>query len=216
MGRDWSLALYRVGDAEYLYTRLRFFRGDLRDEDLTHATDLSKAGKNRRTIRRLHSLRGQWQMERGEWELAAESLREAVSMARAVGQTDAVAETRLALAKFHLGLIDDPRREAQNLENQSQYAPRALAELWLAIGEQDEAKKHALAAYKWAWADGEPYVRRYELNKARALLETLGVEIPNLPPYDASKDEKLPWEDEVAAAIAELRRQQESNADPSH
>jgi hypothetical protein len=77
-------------------------------------------------------------------------------------------------------------------------------------------KKHALAAYKWAWADGEPYVHRYELNKARALLETLGVPIPNLPPYDPAKDEKLPWEDDVAAAIAELRRQQESDADPSH
>jgi hypothetical protein len=28
-------------------------------------------------------------------------------------------------------------------------------------------KKHALAAYKWAWADGEPYVHRYNLNKIR-------------------------------------------------
>ena len=46
-----------------------------------------------------------------------------------------------------------------------------------------------------------PYVHRYELNKARALLEKLGVTIPNLPPYDPAKDEKLPWEDDVAAAI---------------
>ena len=44
-----------------------------------------------------------------------------------------------------------------------------------------------------------------DLNKARALLEQLGAEIPNLPPYDPAKDEKLPWEDEVAAAIEKLR-----------
>ena len=31
----------------------------------------------------------------------------------------------------------------------------------------DNEKKHALAAYKWAWADGEPYVHRYNLNKIR-------------------------------------------------
>jgi ribosomal 50S subunit-associated protein YjgA (DUF615 family) len=75
----------------------------------------------------------------------------------------------------------------------------------LAIGDYEQAKKHALEAYKRAWADGEPYVYRYELNKATALLKQLGSEIPKLPPYDSSKDEKLPWEDEVAAAIEKLR-----------
>jgi hypothetical protein len=69
---------------------------------------------------------------------------------------------------------------------------------------------HALAAYKAAWADGEPYVFRYALNKARALLEQLGAEIPDLPPYDPAKDEKLPWEDEVAAAIERLRAEKEA------
>ena len=82
---------------------------------------------------------------------------------------------------------------------------RDLADLWLAIGDHEQTKKHALEAYKFAWADGEPYVHRYELNKSRALLEKLGVPIPNLPPYDPSKDEKFPCEDEVAAAIENLR-----------
>jgi hypothetical protein len=85
-----------------------------------------------------------------------------------------------------------------------------LAELWLAIGDREQAKKHALAAYKWAWADGEPYVHRYYLNKARALLEQLGAEIPELPPYDPDKDEKLPWENEVAAAMERLRAEKEA------
>jgi hypothetical protein len=43
------------------------------------------------------------------------------------------------------------------------------------------------------------------LNKAGALLETLGEPIPSLPPYDPAKDEKFPYEDEVAAAIEKLR-----------
>jgi hypothetical protein len=45
------------------------------------------------------------------------------------------------------------------------------------------------------------------LNKARALLERLGVEIPQLPPHDPAKDEKFPWEDDVVAAIEKLRRE---------
>lgn len=152
-------------------------------------------------------------MERGEWELAAESLREAVSMARAVGRTGASAETLLALARFRLGELDDPRREAEQLASATPVSHRRLSELWLAIRDSEQAKKHALAAYKRAWADGEPYVRRYELNKARALLETLGVEIPDLPAYDPAREEKFPWEDDVVAAIAKLRAEKEAEGD---
>ena len=57
------------------------------------------------------------------------------------------------------------------------------------------SEKHVLAAHHGAWGDGEPYVRRYELTKATSLLTQLGVEIPNMPPYDPAKDEKFPWED---------------------
>jgi len=205
MGRDWPRRIYRPGDVEREYAQFCFWHGDLREEHIAHAEQLAIQGKNRRIVRLLHGLRGQWRLERGEWALAAESLREAVTMARAVGQADAAAETQLALARFQLGQLADPRREAEQLANARRPPFRALAEMWLAIGDHEQAKKHALAAYKWAWADGEPYVHRYELNKARDLLEKLGAEIPKLPPYDPAKYEKLPWEDDVAAAIEKLR-----------
>ena len=56
-------------------------------------------------------------------------------------------------------------------------------------------------------ADGEPYVNRYELNKAKALLDQLGTDIPNLPRYNSAKDEKFPWEGEVELTFKRLRRQ---------
>ena len=149
-------------------------------------------------------------MQKGRYAAAAESLHEAVRMAREVGQSDADSETQLALAKFHLGQLSDPRHEAEQLASARQPAHRPLGELWLAIGDREQAEKHALAAYQWAWADGEPYVHRYALNKTRALLEQLGAKIPDLPPYDPTKDEKLPWEDEVAAAIEKLRAEKEA------
>ena len=137
--------------------------------------------------------------------MAAESLHEAVTMAQAVGQSNASAATQLALAKFHLGQVADARSTAETLADAQYISNLDLAALWLAIRDRDQAKKHALAAYRRAWADGEPFVRRYNLNKSRALLDQLGVEIPNLPAYDPAKDEKLTWEDKVQAAIEELR-----------
>jgi hypothetical protein len=35
----------------------------------------------------------------------------------------------------------------------------------------------------------ELYVHRYELNKTRALLEQLSVEVSDLPPYEPAEDE---------------------------
>ncbi len=210
MGRNWSRVTYRPGNAELCYARFRFFKGDMTEEHLDNAEKLAKTGKNRASIRSLHGLRGEWRLDQGQFQLAAESLHEAVRMAREVGQVDVEAETLLALAKIHLDTLAAPRQEAERLANAERPAHRPLAELWLAIGDREQAKKHALAAYKRAWADGEPYVRRYELNQSQALLEKLGVEIPNLPPYDPDKDEKLPWEDEVAAAIDKLRAENEA------
>lgn len=210
MGRSWSRTTYRPGDAEFGYAMLRFRQRDLRETHLAHAEQLAKSGKSRQTVRNLHSLRGLWRIEQGQWALAAESLHEAVRMAREIGQLDMVSEVGLSLAKFHLGQLPAARDVAEQFANAKKVPHRALADLWLAIGDREQAKKHALAAYKLAWADGEPYVFRYELNKARALLEQLGAEIPDLPPYDPARDEKLPWEDALTAAIEKLRAETEA------
>jgi hypothetical protein len=51
---------------------------------------------------------------------------------------------------------------------------------------------------------------RYELDKARALLERLGAEIPSLPPYDPAKVPQLPFAEELEAAIEKLRAKKEA------
>ncbi len=210
MGRDWDRGGYRPGDAEQLYAEFRFCQGSLKEEHLAFGEELAKEGKNRLVVRNFHGLRGEWLLEQARSSLAIESLHEAVRMAREVGDTDAKGETQLALAKFQLGQLPEARDEAERLGKVKKPFHRAVADLWLAVGDTEEAKKHALAAYDWAWADGEPYVHRYELNKTRALLERLGVEIPDLPLYDPAKDEKLPWEDEVVAAIEKLRAEKQA------
>jgi hypothetical protein len=177
----------------------------LQENVLANAEKLAMVGRSRTSIRRLCKLRGIWQFEKGNWPAAVDSLHNAVRMAREIEKADTESETWLVLAKLHLGQLSEPVHEAERLEQFKGPAFRPLAELWLALGNQDKARQYALKAYKEASAEGEPYVYRYDLNKAAALLTQLGVEIPQLSPYDPAKDEKLPWEDKVVERIEQLK-----------
>ncbi len=205
MGNTCAREVCRPGDAQLLYAQSSFWQGTLQFSQLKDLETIAREANNRWALRSVHRLHGMLLQCQQRWGDSIEYLHEAVGMAREISCNDALAETRFALAKFHCNQLTSPRREAGRLAMSNDPANFALAELWLAIGDRELAEKHALAAYQWAWADGEPFVHRYELNKSRALLEQLGAEIPNLPPYDPAKDEKLPWEDAVVAAIEELR-----------
>lgn len=205
MGREWPRGYYRPGDAELSRAMHDFWAGTLVDAALKTAEQIALEGKNRRAIRSLHGLRATWRLEQSQWALAASSFAEALRMARESGIPDAESETGLALAKHHLGQLADPAHEAVRLVQLRHPAHRYLSLLWLAIGDTEQAKKHALAAYKRAWADGEPYVHRYELTKTTELLRQMNVPIPDLPPYDPANDKPFPWEADVLAAIEKLR-----------
>lgn len=213
MGRSWSRNKYRPGGAEESYARFHFWQGGLQETHLAEAERLAAQGKDRNIIRALHRLRGDWRLTQGQWALAAASYQEAVRLARDTRSVvDAPSETGLALAKHHLGQLANPREEAERLAKLRNPAHRLLSQLWLALGDTKQAKEHALAAYKWAWADGEPYVNRYELTQTTELLRQMNVRIPNHPPYDPAKDEKLPWEDDVRAAIEKLKAEKAAKA----
>jgi tetratricopeptide (TPR) repeat protein len=213
MGRSWSRNAYRPGLADRDYAQFHFWQGSLQETHLTKAERLAAQGKDRNIIRDLHRLRGDWRLAQGQWALAAESYQEAVRLARDTRSViDARSETGLALAKHHLDPFANSREEAERLAQLRNPAHRLLAQLWLALGDTKQAKDHALAAYKWAWADGEPYVHRYELTQTTELLRQMNVPIPNLPPYDPAMDEKLPWEDDVRAAIKKRKAEKAAKA----
>ena len=207
MGRNWDRAVYRQGTAEEVFAWFQFRRGTLHEGHLTAAAKLAEQSGNRQTLRSLHRLRGSWLLEQGEWALAAASFDQAVTMARDRRLMDRTSETCLALTKIHLGQLkgDDARSEAERLARLRPPAHHYLALLWQAIGDFEQAKPHALKAYEWAWADGEPYVHRYELTKITELLNELGVPIPNLPPYDPANDKPFSWEADIIAAMEELQ-----------
>lgn len=212
MGRDWNRAVYRPGIVESCYAEFQFTKGVLTEEHLLHAQTLAASGKNRLVIRHVHALRGQWRAERGEWGMAVPSLTEAVRMAREVRTADSWSETFLALANHHRGILYEPRNEAQRLAALPRPAHRPLAELYLALGDRTDAIKHALAAYTWAWADGEPYVRRTEFTKSAALLNKLGQPPPTLLGFAESKHPPFPWEADVQNMIENIKQEKAEEA----
>jgi hypothetical protein len=114
---------------------------------------------------------------------------------------DIAAETGLALAKFRLKKLTDPLQRAAELAAAQTPPHLKLGALWLALGKKNEALFHANEAYKLAWADGEPYVFRYELDKAAALLAELQAPIPTLPIRKPEDDERFSWEEQLIAFL---------------
>ena len=205
MGRNWHRGGYRPGDAEAARAQYAFERGTLTELDLTQAERLAIDARNRSTVRELLRLRGKWHLQWEEWADAVDDFADAVRMARESGIGDAESETLLALARLRLGRLPDPSHEAGRLAGLRDPAHLPLARLWHALGNTTEATQHALAAYRYAWADGEPFVHRYDLDRASELLVRLDVAIPTLPVYDRATPPQLAWQDDVGAAIDELR-----------
>ncbi|HEX5705207.1 MAG TPA: SIR2 family protein [Pyrinomonadaceae bacterium] len=218
MGRKWRRPAYRQGRAEYRFAQSQFWQGSLKQNHIDEATRLAELDSERITLRDLHRLCGTWRLEMGDWALAASRFHEAVSMAREKRLTDEESEAGLALAKFHLGQFSkiEARHEAARLASQRNPNHRFVAMLWHLIENPEEAEKHALAAYKWAWSDGEPYVNRYELTKTAELLTSMKVPIPVLSPYDPSKNQPFIWEPAVREAIDKLRAKKKTRRPRKH
>lgn len=206
MGRAWSRAAYRPGDAEEARAWDLFHRDELTEEMLQHAEALAKGARNRNVIESLYSLRGEWQMLRGEPGRAIDSLAEAVRMAREVGAPNVHCEALLAMACLRAGEQFDAHAEAERL-SEREGGILAIAELWYSLGERARAVEHALRAHKWYVAEGEPYVQRYRLDRTRALLTDLGEPLPKVPRYDPGKAKTYPFEADVRAFIDKLNAQ---------
>lgn len=199
------ISVVEINVAEYFHLISEFRRGRLEESELLRAEDRAIASRDRRFLARLCGLRGAWKVSQGDWQAAVRSLNDAVRMMREVGARNAQAETLLALAKLHLGQLPEPQQQVEELSQVGGAPPVVVGELWLALGDQDRARHHALAAYRRAWADGVPHVDCYALDAASALLERLGVEVPVLPAYDPTSAEKLAFEDVVVAYIEKLK-----------
>lgn len=205
MGRNWPRTVYRPSDLEFFRALDLFQRGHLDDATLATAEALAIQGHNSVRQRDLRWLRGQWQLEHRCYTAAAQSFEAAIQMARERGREDREYEAWRALALSRSGAIDEALLTAEELGDVEEGGTVALAELWHELGDQDRALVHAQRAHDWAVNDGEPYVRRYWLNRIRALYAKMGVEPPEVPVYDPAAHPPFDWEADVRALIEKMK-----------
>ncbi|MCW2272699.1 DUF4062 domain-containing protein [Rhodoblastus acidophilus] len=203
IGEMYSIDYNYSGYSEYCRAEYLFCLGELEEGFLLRAEGLADNGRNRLVVKALTKLRGRWHMLLRQPQEAVVSLARGVRLAREAGQHDSEAEALLALAQLRAGHRIDARADAERLDGKTKSL--YLAELWRESGHTDRAIVQALRAHEWAVADGEPYVRRYELNRARDLLEEFGAELPEVPQFDPSKAKGFPWEKDVDAFIEKLK-----------
>jgi hypothetical protein len=198
--------------AAHHYVLHLFFQGSLIEEALKEAEDLNRSLESALGMRNLCALRGFWSVEKGDWESARSSLQMAIARAHKANKIDRRSEIQLAIANHHLGKLSNASQLAEDFARETEaWCQRHLAEFWFTIGNHVEARKHAIAAYHWAWADGEPFVRRSELNKTRRLITQLGEEPPVLKAHDSAMMAKVDWEDALTHAIQKLRIKSEAD-----
>ena len=184
-----------------------FMRGELKAEHLTKAEELSHSAKSALGKRNLCGLRGFWELSNNDMGAAKQSLQDAISLAHKAGKIDRRSEIYLAIVKHKLGELSDSALIAEQFEyNLDAVCFYPLGELWYEIGNINAARKHALAAYRWALADGEPFVRRFELTKSTELLKKIA-EVVSVPPkYSPNQDSVALWEDTVSVLISKDKR----------
>jgi tetratricopeptide (TPR) repeat protein len=201
--------IYRPGEAESQLCYLRFYQGMLTDEQLDEAEAITQAGNNRRTMRDLARLRGELALQRGDALLATTAFERVIEMTHLVGAPVEIFEARLALAKALAGDHDQAREICDRLNELAEPPHVGLASAYLNIGEQEKARYHALKGYSWAWAEGPPYSRWWELEQCRTVLKKLGEPEPNLPAFDPEAVEPLPYEQEIRKLIADWKEEKE-------
>ncbi len=204
--RPANRAIYRAGMAESYRARRFFDEGRLDEADpiVDEGIRLAVEGHNRDVNQDLHDLRGRIRVMQERWAEAIEALEESSRMLRESGLAAGHVQAGIALAQARSGDHETARRTLAS--SQGNATSLDLAELYIALGDHGRAREHALLGYKWAWADGPPYARHLDLQRAKAVYAGLGDPEPELPPHDPDKVGKIPHEDAIFAFIEKLDR----------
>ena len=188
--------------AERYYAKILFGQGkEVKAAGvLNKAEQLSQQGRSALGLREIIGLRGELALRQNEGTKAAAYFEQQIELLRKVRLSTNSAFGGLARAR----LLQGQRDEARRLLDTELIDDISAAEVWLSLGEPDKARERALAAYRSAWGEGEPYANWDGLRRARAVLKALNEPEPVLPPFDPDKYEPAPQEAEIIAFIEEL------------
>ena len=186
--------------------------GRLTDTEIAEAEHWAVKLKDRAMREAVHVLRARRRLDSEGAAAALPHFDEALAMIRERGELDHSLEAEYLRVRCLAGHIVTPE-DAARLDDAQDEATLSLAELWETLGDAETAAAWALRAHIRAVADGEPYVRRWELDRTRALLTRLGRPLPEVPNYDPARYSPHEWEAEVEvfADRLEARRADEES-----
>ena len=143
---------------------------------------------------------------RGEHLRQAEGhLTEALTRCRRINMVGFEPDILLAWARWHRlkGNSEEAlgqAREALSIADRCEYRlaqadlHNFLARIAMDEDDRERVAEEAKVAYERAWCDGPPYCYKPALDEAEAMLKELGVEPPELPPFEGPMPEE--WEAE--------------------
>jgi hypothetical protein len=150
-------------------------------------------------------IRGQWSQSRCQWSKAATYLEEYIKLMSEVNLDASGEEARLALAQLKLGQSQPFREVADRISKVEDPPYSALAELYLALGDYENARKYVRIGYVEAWSDGAPYVCWPTLQHCRRIFEALGDLEPRLAPFDPHSKQPFSFEEKLSAYVQKKR-----------
>jgi hypothetical protein len=195
--------VYWQAEFEHFYVESLVYRELATGSTVDKAEQLAKNGGNAWALRRIKALHGEIAFRNYTYALAQQWFEESAALFRKSGEPSGSALGGLARAYALQGDHDRARAIADELDAANINA----AEVYHLIGDTDRAREYALKAYQIAWADGPPYVWWWHLERAKAVLDALGVPYPDLPSFDESKIGKYPYQDEIEAYIERKRQE---------
>jgi tetratricopeptide (TPR) repeat protein len=194
--------------ARYTEASLLFREGSLTQDHLHTALDRTRALGWHDVERWLHALAGAWHQSQGRHTESVAAFTTAIEMAHAVALRDTGSEARRGLSLSRLGRTREARDAAARAERDPPHA--ALASLYLALDQHDQARDHAREGYERAGANGPPYVWHWDLEECRTVLRALGEPEPVLPQYDPAGHPPFAWEVDIERMLAEHAAKQQA------
>jgi tetratricopeptide (TPR) repeat protein len=166
--------------------------------------------KNQVHIRELYRLRGESALLQEQYGTAAGFFLDTLTLGRRSNIPVAGVLARLAYVRVCEGLHEEALElldEALETEGGERLHDlfNSAAEIYLTLGDADQAAHYATLAYQAAWTDGLPFVWWWRLERARQVLAQLDVPEPEMPPFSEENIEKVPYESEIYAFIDDLR-----------
>ncbi|GAB5491147.1 MAG: hypothetical protein Phog2KO_13620 [Phototrophicaceae bacterium] len=176
-------------------------RGSI-DSLLNSSEELNQKAQDTWNKRGILNIRGDLAMREAEYEQAIDYYNQAAQIGNEQGLRDSDAWGGLARAYARHGNLKQALNIIEDGVVDHHFAESVV---YMLNGDVEEATESALKFYKWAWAQGEPYVRRWELEQAQAILKQLGVDEPNLPVWDEANYVPFEHEDKVRALLERLK-----------